>query len=128
MQCVIGKGKVLSLESISPIKDPNEITNHWLNIITGKCIRKLGALSEDELKGAEAAETNKIIEKRTDLSTEEKTALETIEKMKRDKMELSYEEIFDQIGGDFEACEKTLKAMVQKGVLKITSENHYDIY
>lgn len=53
IHCVIGKGHDLSLEVISNVKDYNELTNHWLNIVTARCIRKFGALTEEELKGAE---------------------------------------------------------------------------
>ncbi len=39
----------LALDSISPVEDSNEITNHWLRVISAKCVRKHDALSAGEL-------------------------------------------------------------------------------
>ena len=44
------------MEVIFSVVDNNEITNHWLNVATAKCIRVHGVLTEDELKAAEVAE------------------------------------------------------------------------
>ncbi len=49
-------GYELSLELIANVTDYNEVTNHWLNTATAKCIRKYGSLSEEELKSAEATD------------------------------------------------------------------------
>eukprot|EP00826_Nyctotherus_ovalis_P060469 TRINITY_DN848_c0_g1_i10.p1 TRINITY_DN848_c0_g1~~TRINITY_DN848_c0_g1_i10.p1 ORF type:complete len:178 (+),score=54.02 TRINITY_DN848_c0_g1_i10:306-839(+) len=130
VHCVIGKGHTLSLEAIFEVRDSNEVTNHWLNVITGKCIRRYGALSDEELRAAEEAEVSESIERRQDLDPVEKTVLEVIEKMKRSKLELSCEEIFDQMEdcGDLPGFEKRLRGMVQKGILRLESGNHYNTY
>jgi len=126
--CVIGKGHTLSLEAIFEVKDSNEITNHWLNVITGRCIRRHGPLSDDELKLAEQAGLSELIERRQDLDPKEKSVLETIERMKRDRLEdFSCEEIYDQMGslGSFSDFNKQLKDMVKKGILKLDSGKNY---
>ena len=129
---MIGKGHDLSLEVISNVTDYNEVTNHWLNVITAKCIRKFGPLTEEELKGAEAVEKAqaKASVGGSGMSPQEKSVVETIEKMKRDKTELVHEEIYDQMEEKmgFADFEKLIKEMVRKRILKSTSDKHYDIY
>ncbi len=80
MHCVVGKGHDLSLEVISNVNDCNEITNHWLNVVTARCIRKWGPLTEEELRGAEMAENpqNKAAVA-TGLNDKEKAVLMPIE-------------------------------------------------
>ncbi len=132
VHCVIGKSHDLSLEVISNINDYNEVTNHWLNVVTAKCIRKLGPLTEDDLKGAEVMETAqaKLSVGGRGITAQEKGVIETIERMKRDRAELVHEEIYDQLEErmEFREFEKLIKDMINKKIIRATSDKHYDIY
>ena len=67
----------LSLEMIANVGDYNEITNHWLNAATAKCIRKYGPLSEEELKSAEATDPQRA--KAAELTEQEKLVKQSVD-------------------------------------------------
>lgn len=114
----------LSLEVINNITDFDEWTNHWLNVITAKCIRQFGPLNEEELKGV--GQENK---EKTEIEPAEKNLLETIENLKRDRQELFYEDIQNQmeVKLTMKEFEDLIAKMIRKNLIKQTSDRHYDV-
>ena len=63
------------------------------------------------------------------MTGEEEKVVSVIKKLKSEKSELVHEEIYDHIQNDmsFTEFEKVVKAMLKKGILRTTSEKHYDV-
>eukprot|EP00826_Nyctotherus_ovalis_P053025 TRINITY_DN6825_c0_g2_i7.p1 TRINITY_DN6825_c0_g2~~TRINITY_DN6825_c0_g2_i7.p1 ORF type:complete len:118 (-),score=35.64 TRINITY_DN6825_c0_g2_i7:58-411(-) len=91
---MISRGRNLSVESIckagatvGSVTNFNELTNHWLNVTIGRCVRQRGPLTDEEIKKT----------KEVKLTEEEREVVELIKKMKSEREELLLEEIFDRV-------------------------------
>ena len=123
--CNIGRTYELSLEFMSTLSSHEELTNHWLSVITAYCVRKFGTLTPEKL--------NIMIEMKKEgrsLTVKEKAIIDSIEMLKRNEDELSYGNIYDnmKIRIKFVEFERLLKKLVEKKVLKSITDRYYDLY
>ena len=113
----------LKVNSISNVKDPNEITNHWLYVMTTHCIRKYGALSEEELKSVEVGQ------KYEGATENEELIINAIKNLKAKNSNTHRDEIHDLVSNKIKYADflKLIESMVEKQILLINDKVHYDL-
>ena len=111
------KGRIdISLENIKRVDDCNELTRHYLAVISAKCIRVFGAEAIDKAKDVQ------LTDKMTKI-------VNTIKKLKTGKnvKAVMGDDIYDEMGEtEYDPFIKTLENMCDKRILKKIN-NNYDI-
>lgn len=111
------KGRIdISLENIKRIEDWNELTRHYLGVISAKCVRVFGAMAIEKAKDGQ-------------LTDQMQKIIDIIKKLRANKHGKGVigDDIFDEAGEkNYDAFIKTLEAMCDKKILKKIDGN-YDI-
>eukprot|EP00826_Nyctotherus_ovalis_P000878 TRINITY_DN10068_c0_g1_i6.p1 TRINITY_DN10068_c0_g1~~TRINITY_DN10068_c0_g1_i6.p1 ORF type:complete len:231 (+),score=14.07 TRINITY_DN10068_c0_g1_i6:363-1055(+) len=116
-------GNEIKANLMANVTDHNEVTNHWLYVMTTHCIRKYGPLSEEELRSVEAGQKHEGATENEDLIV---SAIKTI-RAKGSKPQR--DEIHDLVSNKIKYADflKVVEGMVERQVLVTTDKVHYDL-